>query len=318
MPRPLLIDTDPGCDDALALLLALERDELDVVGLSTVHGNASLADTTRNARSLLECFDRTDVPLAKGATLPLTAELETAEHIHGAGGIRGELPEPTSATEPLERHSAQFIVEKAREYDGELTLAAIGPLTNVALALAIEPDLPDLLDELIVMGGAAFVPGNVTPLAEANFRSDPEAAARVVRDAQPTIVGLDVTNGANVPGEWIDSLPESTALGRSVVEWFTYYSGDQLEQYEYETTAIHDALAIAGLVDESVLETERYHMQVGTDSDLDRGALVCDATDVTDGEPNGSVALEADFERYRELLTGAVERTLETRADRRA
>ncbi|GAB7018312.1 nucleoside hydrolase [Halostagnicola bangensis] len=315
MSRPILIDTDPGCDDALALLLALERDELDVVGISTVHGNAPVADTTRNARSLLEFFDRTEIPLSKGATLPLTVELETAEHIHGEGGIRGELPEPTSETAPIEGHAAQFIVESAREYEGELTLAAIGPLTNVALALAIEPDLPDLLDELVIMGGAAFTPGNVTPLAEANFHSDPEAAARVVRDAEPTIVGLDVTNAANLPADWIDSLPQESPLGRSIVEWLTYYSGDQLEQYDFETTAIHDALVVAGLVDDGLLETQSYHMTVGTDSDIDQGALVCDVNDVTDGEPNGSVALEADFERYRELFTETVDRVVAERGN---
>lgn len=307
MTCPLLIDTDPGCDDALALALALEDPTLEVVGLTTVHGNTTVEATTYNARAILEALGRTDVPISAGADQPLIAGLETAEHIHGEGGIRGELPEPTSETEPEGAHAARRIVETVRRHEGELALAAIGPLTNVALALAMEPRLPEMLDELVVMGGAAFVPGNVTPLAEANFRSDPEAARRVVRDADPTLVGLDVTRRATLPADWIEGLPRATPLARSLRAWLTYYGNDVLERYGLETAAIHDALVIAGLLDERVIETESHHMQVGTDSELDRGALVCDPYGVTGGEPNGRVAVDADIERYRELMMDAVE-----------
>ncbi|MFC4986517.1 nucleoside hydrolase [Saliphagus infecundisoli] len=307
MTRPLLIDTDPGCDDALALALALEDPTLEVVGLTTVHGNTTVEATTHNARALLEVLGRTDVPIAAGADRPLLADLETAEHIHGEGGIRGELPEPTSETELEGVHAARRIVEAARRHEGELALAAIGPLTNVALALALEPRLPELLDDLLVMGGAAFVPGNVTPLAEANFHSDPEAARRVVRDAEPTVVGLDVTRRATLPADWINSLSREIPLARSLRAWLTYYDEDVLERYGMETAAIHDALVIAGLVDGRVLETEPHHMEVGTDSELDRGALVCDPYGVTGGGPNGRVAVDADIDRYRELMTETVD-----------
>lgn len=307
MTRPLLIDTDPGCDDALAIALALEDPTLEVVGLTTVHGNTTVEATTDNARAILGALDRTNVPIAAGADRPLLADLETAEHIHGEGGIRGEFPEPTSETEPDGIHAAERIIEAARRHDGDLALAAIGPLTNVALALAMEPRLPELLDDLLVMGGAAFVPGNVTPLAEANFRSDPEAASRIVRDANPTVVGLDVTRRAALPADWIDSLPRESPLARSLRAWLTYYDDEVLEQYGFETAAIHDAIVIAALVDEDVLETEAHHMEVGTDSEIDRGALVCDPYGVTGGEANGTVAVSADIERYRELLMDAVE-----------
>ncbi|ELY53673.1 nucleoside hydrolase [Natronolimnohabitans innermongolicus] len=317
MTRPLVIDTDPGCDDAVALLLALESDALDVVGLTTVHGNTTVDATTANARAILEAVDRTDVPVAAGADRPLLVDLETSEHVHGEGGIKGKLPEPTAATAPVDGHAAQYIVEQAREHDGELTLAAIGPLTNVALALAIEPDLPDLLDDLVVMGGAAFVPGNVTPLAEANFHTDPHAARRVVRDCEPTLVGLDVTQRAAVPPALVDGLEaaddaaSTTPLERSIHEWLTYYEDDRLERYGIESAAIHDALVLASLVDESVLETDAYHLEVGVDSELARGALVADANDVTGAAPNGRVAVDADYERYRELVAAALERSLE-------
>ncbi len=307
MTSPLLIDTDPGCDDALAIALALEDPTLEIVGLTTVHGNTAVKGTTHNARAILEALGRTDVPIAAGADRPLLADLETAEHIHGEGGIRGELPKPTSETEPKGVHAARRIVETARRHDGDLALAAIGPLTNVALALAMEPRLPEMLDDLLVMGGAAFVHGNVTPLAEANFRSDPEAASRVVRDADPTVVGLDVTRRATLPADWIDSLPRESPLARSLRAWLAYYDDEVLERYGMETAAIHDALVIAGLIDGAMVETEAHHMQVGTDSELDRGALVCDPYEVTGGEPNGRVAVDADVERYRELMTEAVE-----------
>lgn len=310
MTRPVLIDTDPGCDDAVALLLTLERDDLEVVGVTTAHGNATVADATTNARAILELVDRTGVPIAAGADRPLNVALETAEHIHGEGGIRGVLPEPTPATEPADIHAARFIVEQARAHEGDLVLAALAPLTNVALAHALEPDLPALLDELIVMGGAAFAQGNVTPLAEANFHSDPHAAFRVVRDFEPTIVGLDVTTRATLPPSRLESLSTDDPLGRSIREWLTYYDRERLERYGIESAALHDALPIAALVDGDVLETASYPLRVGTDGDLARGALVADAHGVTGRSATGTVAVDADYERFRAILAASLERYL--------
>lgn len=310
MARPVLLDTDPGCDDAVAIVLALEYDELDLVGLTTVHGNGTVADTTRNARAVLELFDRTDIPVAAGCAEPLLDTLETAEHVHGPGGIRGPLPEPGDATEPVDMHAAQYIVDTAREYAGELTLATVGRLTNVAVALALEPDLPDLLDEVLVMGGAAFVPGNVTPMASANFYGDPHAARRAVADLEPTIVPLDATQTATLPPEWVESIPQEGPRGQALYEWATYYSDEHLERYDIETAAMHDGLAVTALVAD-VLETESCFAEVVADGGVAHGALACDLRGDT-GEPvNASVALSSDGDHFRELATDALQGTFD-------
>ena len=311
MTRPVLIDADPGCDDALAILLALEHPDLEVVGISTVHGNAPVDETTENARSILELLERTDVPVARGADQPLLVDLETAEHIHGEDGIKGELPAPGPSTATVDAHAAQFIVEQAREHAGDLVLAGIGPLTNVALAHALEPDLSTLLEDVVVMGGAGFGRGNVTPLAEANFHSDPHAAARVVDACAPTIAGLDVTREATLAPDRLEGLTRERPLDRSIHAWLTYYDDDHLERYGIESAAIHDALVLAGVADPAVLETDAYPATVGTDSGLARGALVPDATGVTGDDPNVRLAVDADYDRFRDLLGGAIERRLE-------
>lgn len=310
MARPLLIDADPGCDDALAILMALEAEGLDVVGLTSIFGNSTTENTTRNARAILELFERQDVPVARGCRDPFLVDLDTAEHIHGTGGISGDLPQPTAATAPVDAHAAQFIVDAAREHDGDLVLAPLGRLTNVALALAIEPDLPSMLADVWIMGGSVFTPGNMTPLASANFYGDPHAARKVIRAMEPTIVPLDVTEESTLPPEWIEAIPRESARGESVYQWTTYYPEEILDQYDIETGAIHDAMVIAGLIDDAVLETEPHYVQVGSDAGPAQGALVVDARGIQDEPPNAAVAFEVDADLYREVVIEAVDAAL--------
>lgn len=297
----LLIDTDPGCDDALALLLALESN-LDVIGLSTVAGNAPIEDTTRNTLALLDFLD-SDLPVACGAERPLVKRQDTAEFIHGEGGLKGDLPEPSR--EPVDLSGAEFIVEKARE-DGNLTVAAIGPLTNLALALGIEPDLPELLDEVLVMGGAVYAPGNRTPAAEANLHADPDAASRVLQSLDPTFVGLGVTIRATLDPATLDL---SGRRGGVVEEWLNYYPEAVRERYGIDHSPIHDAAVIAQLTDD-VLTLEDRALEIDTREGPCRGALVADEYGVTEAPENGRVAAGLDVERFREALRGAIEAAL--------
>ncbi|MFC6962910.1 nucleoside hydrolase [Halocatena marina] len=210
MNTKLLLDVDPGNDDAIALFIALAADDIDLIGVTTVAGNTTVDNATENTLSLLELVDRADVPVVKGADRPLVDELVMAEHIHGPNGlpetVRETLPAPTQ--EPVDQHAVDFILEQASEYGEELTIAALGPQTNIALALAKEPNLPEMVGDIYQMGGALKTTGNVTPQASFNFYVDAVAAARVVQNARPKIVGLDVTEHVYVDTEDILALAE--------------------------------------------------------------------------------------------------------------
>lgn len=301
---PILIDTDPGCDDAVAILLALEGGlDLDVVGFTTVAGNAPVEDTTHNALAILDFLGH-DVPVARGADRPLVKQQETAEFIHGEGGIQGTLPDPSRDT--VDSSAAEFIVERARAH-GELTIAALGPLTNLALALSIDPDLPEYLDQVLIMGGAVAHAGNQTPAAEANLHADPDAASRVLQSVDPTFVSLDVTSRAILQPNRL-GLPE-TDRGETIREWLTYYPEESREQFDYAGTPVHDAAVIAHLSD-SVLTTERRYLQVETDEGISRGALISDEFGVADEPANASLATDIDEHRFRDALRRAIDTAL--------
>ena len=195
MPKKIVIDTDPGIDDAMAILFALAAPELQLVGLTTIFGNVHTETATRNALRLLEFAGRSDIPVAHGAEVPLLGELDgVADFVHGVNGL-GDIPHDDPLGTPHTLYAAQFIVDTVMAHPGEVTLLPIGPLTNIALALAIEPAVASNVAEVVMMGGAATVSGNVNPAAEANIYSDPHAADRVLTAPWPslTMVGLDVT-----------------------------------------------------------------------------------------------------------------------------
>lgn len=301
-PTKVLFDTDPGSDDAVMLAMALGHDSIDVVGCSAVCGNSTVGNTTRNALSILE-LGGSDAPVARGCGRPLVDELTTAEWIHGEHGIRGDVPEPTG--DPIDAHGAEFIVEQAREHGEELVVAAVGPLPNLATALAIEPALPEMVGEIYLMGGAAFEVGNATPAAEANFHNDPAAASRVLQDADPRMVGLDVTNRATVSRETVAEYQAAGGTLATVGDWLDY--PEEIDRFGEDGTPVHDAAVVADIVDPDVLTFESYPAEVDTTGGPSHGAVVADRHDVTGGEANCEVAVDVDVERFRELLREGVE-----------
>ncbi len=302
MGKPVLLDVDPGCDDAVLLALAIARDDVDIVGVTTVAGNTALPDATRNALSVLERLDRPDVPVVPGCDRPIVRALETAEDIHGTGGLPERPTEPT--IEPEDTDAVSFLLEQSRTVD-DLTVIATGPLTNIAVALAVDPSLPHRID-LAVMGGAAQVAGNVTDAAEFNFYVDPEAAARVVRDASPRIVGLDVTQRATLPPARIESLVTRGEPLRSIAGWLAYTAPGTIQREGIdEPVPLHDPVVLVDLLD-GVLTYESTALQVDHTSGITRGALTYDDRD--GGKPATALAVDIDVEYFRTAVFDAVER----------
>jgi purine nucleosidase len=291
----VLIDCDPGQDDAIALLLALASPELDVRGVTTVAGNQTLEKTTTNALRVLELAGRGDIPVAAGADRPLAGELVTAADAHGETGLDGpDLPPPR--LEPLDEHAVDFLGERIEG----TTLIALGPLTNVGLLLERRAERPD---RIVLMGGA-IAEGNVTPSAEFNIWVDPEAAHRVFSSGlDVTMVGLDVTNRAVLTAEHAARLREAGAVGAAVAAMLDFYLGFYLAAYDHGGAPIHDAVAIAHVLHPGLLKTLERHVEIDHGPGLCRGRTVVDMRRRTVlSEPNARVALDVDVEGFRKLL----------------
>ena len=286
MTVPLVIDCDPGIDDAVALLLACASPEVRLLGVTTVAGNVGLEHTTRNARRLLTLAGRPDVPVAAGAPRPLVrTQPARAAYVHGEDGVRGvDLPEPAGPADP--RHAVALLADTVAGSAEPVTLVAVGPLTNVALFYALHPELAAALDRLVVMGGSIGA-GNVTPAAEFNIWADPEAAYRVLTDpglarAVPTtLVGLDVTFAVPVDEAAVRRLAAGGAAGRAAAAML----GDAVEFYHRTrrttSVAVHDAVAVVQVLRPELLPTEPCTVTVdcsegpgrgGTGVDLGRGS----------------------------------------------
>lgn len=308
MTRPVLIDTDPGCDDAVALALALASGDLNVVGITTVPGNTTVSNATHNALSVLELFDRSDVPVAAGCESPLAHDLETAEEIHGSGGITGDLPDPEAGA--VDGHAVDLLRDLAADHGDDLAVLGIGPLTNLATATALDPSLLDRIGDLVVMGGVIRGTGNRTPMAEANFYSDPAAARRVVRASTPRLLGLNVTHEATVPPSTVglgdpDSDPgPDDQVGRALAAWLDYYPPAVKDAIGLEHSPQHDALAVADLIGD-VVDYETAATDVVLDGDA-RGAVVFDEYGVTGADSAARVAVDVDVGQFRDIVGAAL------------
>ena len=282
-PRKIIIDTDPGQDDAAAIMLALGSPELDILGITTVAGNVPLARTSCNARIILEFCSRTDVKVYAGADKPIARPLITAEHVHGKTGLDGpELHEPQM---PLEaQHAVDFIIEALRrEPAGTVTLCTLGPLTNIALALEKAPDIADRVCELVMMGGGFFEGGNITPAAEFNIYVDPEAADVVFHSGVPiTQVPLDVSHFMLGNAERVERFRTlGNRTGVATAEMLEFFERFDEAKYGWDGGPLHDPCVIAYLLKPELFQGKHVNVTIETQSDLTRGMTVVDWWGVT-------------------------------------
>jgi inosine-uridine nucleoside N-ribohydrolase len=298
----IVIDCDPGHDDAMAILLALASPEVELIGVTTVAGNQTLDKTTRNALVTLEVGGRPDIPVAAGADAPLRRELRTAAHVHGESGLDGpELPEPTA--EPVAGHAADFLAELIKP---GTVLVPMAPLTNIALLLERHPDVRARVDRIVWMGGA-IGEGNVTPAAEFNAYVDPEAAAAVFSSGIPiTMIGLDVTHKALFTRAHAEHLREAGRAGRFVAELSDFFQRFHERSYGLAGSPIHDAMAVAHVIDPTLVTTRHVNVAVETRSELCDGRTVVDLRGVTGRPQNAEVGVDVDAERFLELLVSRI------------
>jgi purine nucleosidase len=309
--RKIIIDTDPGQDDAAAIMMAFASpDEIEVLGLTAVAGNVPLSFTSRNVRIVCELCGRRDAAVYEGAERPLVRKPVTAEHVHGRTGLDGaDLPEPAMAVRS--QPAVDFIVETImREPGGSVTLCTLGPLTNVALALRKEPAIAGRVRELVMMGGGFFEGGNITPAAEFNVYVDPEAAALVFASGIPIVMmPLDVTHQLLTRK---DRVAKIAALGtrpaQVLVDWLAFFERFDEEKYGSDGGPLHDPSVIAYLLKPELFSGRHCNVEIETQSELTVGMTVVDWWRVSGREPNAMVMRNVDADGFFDLLTERVGR----------
>lgn len=302
-PRRILIDTDPGIDDAMAILLAFNSPEVKVEALTTVFGNGGTETTTANALRLVEMGGRPDVPVARGAESPLLRPF-TGEgwRVHGRNGL-GEVELPPPEGQPDVRRAAQLIVDTVMANPGEITLVPLGPLTNIALAVSLEPRIAEQVQEVVLMGGAANAQGNASSVAEANIRNDPEAAYIVFEAPwRVTMVGLDVTRKVIMTPDYIEGLAASGGQFTPFIAKITQHYMDFYRTYVgLDGFHVHDSSALAYVIDPTLFETVSVPVTVETNSPHNFGLTAVDWRKRPGREPNVNVCIDVDGERLLDL-----------------
>ena len=304
--RKIIIDTDPGQDDAVAILLALASpDALDVLGITCVAGNVPLALTAKNARIVCELAGKPETKVFAGCDRPLGRDLVTAEHVHGKTGLDGpNLPDPVMPLQ--EQHAVDFIIETLRrEAPGTVTLCPLGPLTNIATAFSKAPDIVERVAEIVLMGGAYFEVGNITPAAEFNIYVDPQAADIVFKSGTPIVVmPLDVTHKALVTKERNDAFRAlGTKVGISVAQMTDFFERFDKEKYGSTGAPLHDPCVTAYLLAPELFTGRRVNVEIETMSELTMGMTVADWWGVTDRPPNALFIGDIDADGFFALLT---------------
>lgn len=299
--RKIIIDCDPGHDDAIAILLAAGNPAIDLVAITTVAGNAEIEKTTQNALKVCEIAGVRDVPIAKGAGQPMVRKRETAADIHGDSGMDGPvLPEPTLNI--VEEHAVDLIIRKLLESDGDITLVPVGPLTNIAMAMRREPAILPKIQEIVIMGGGTF--GNWTPAAEFNIYVDAEAAAVVFESGVPiTMMGLDVTHQALATVEVSDKIASiENPVAKFVSELLVFFRQTYKDVFDFEHPPVHDVCSVAYCIDPTVFNCKKLRVDIETRGDFTYGMTVVDTLGVTHKETNVNFALGLDHGKFWNML----------------
>lgn len=304
-PHQIIIDTDPGQDDAVAILLALASPEVEVLAITTVAGNVPLALTSVNARKVCELAGRPDIPVFAGCDRPLKRPLITAENVHGKTGLDGiELPEPKMQLQA--QHSVDFIIETLRDApEKTITICSLGPMTNTAQALLKAPDIAARIKRVVLMGGGFFEGGNITPSAEFNMFVDPDAAKIVFAAGVPlTVIPLDVTHQALTSKAWVDGLRcMNNQVGPAVAAWTDFFERYDMEKYGSEGAPLHDPCVIGYMVKPELFSGRFINVEIEADSPLTVGAMVADWWSVTGRTANAEYLRDIDRDGFFRLLS---------------
>ena len=306
--KPVILDIDPGHDDAVALMLACGHPGLDLLAVTTVAGHVSLEKTTHNALRVLSLVGCTHVPVGVGASEPLERPLHTAEDIHGKSGLDGPEELPEAGFEPDERGAVALIADTLGASTEPVTLVPVGPLTNIAAFLREHPYLKDRVAHISLMGGSMGL-GNTTPAAEFNIYVDPEAAREVFESGLPiTMSGLDITHQASANLDERERLRATGRVGGVVAGFLDYFAATYKRVFGFDAPPLHDPVAVAAVLEPGLLKTRPMRVDIECESDITRGETVCDFYGVTGRTPNAEVGVELDREGFFKLLYGALAR----------
>jgi inosine-uridine nucleoside N-ribohydrolase len=300
-PTPIILDCDPGHDDAIALLLAVASPEVELIGVTTVAGNTTIDKTTNNALRVLELAGRADIPVYRGAERPFIRKQDVAVHVHGESGLDGpDLPQPTTREQEL--HAVDYLAQEIRAREGKVTLIPTGPLTNIGLLFALHPDVRP--ERIVIMGGA-IGEGNRTPAAEFNIWADPEAAQRVFLEGlDTTMVGLDVTHRALITDAHTERMRGAGRVGTAVAELMDFYARFHKSRYpDLDGSPMHDPVCVAHVIDPTLMTVLDAFIEVDCSGGPSWGRTNVDWRGREHfGAPNAKVGVDIDGERFAELI----------------
>ncbi len=302
MPHKIIIDCDPGHDDAIAILLAAHHPAISLQAITTVAGNQSVEKTTRNALKICSLANIRNVPVARGMERPLVRPPRFSPEIHGESGLDGpDVPEPD--IEPVEINGVDLIIDLLMNSDGDITLVPTGPLTNIAMAMSREPDIIPRIKAISLMGGAIGV-GNKTPSAEFNIWADPEAAAIVFASGRPiTVSTLEVTHQALATPEVLDRLRSAhRPVATFAADLLSFFGATYRAVFGFPDPPVHDPCAVAAVIDPDILRAHEIHVEIETQSELTAGRTVCDVYGITGQPPNARVGYGLDVPRFWNMV----------------